>query len=107
MKPADVRSALTVYMFLKPKQRQQFFATATKQQLKALEEACLNLLKNPAGLRKVDLARVRNYREKIRILSGKYETVRKKRKILTQRGGFLSTLLPILLTLVTSFIPSK
>jgi hypothetical protein len=107
MKPADVRAALAFYTFLRPTQRQHFFATASRTQLGALEEACLNLLKNPSGLKKADLARIRKYREKIRVLSAKYETLKSKRKVLTQRGGFLSALLPLLLTLVTSFIPNK
>jgi hypothetical protein len=104
MKPSEVKSVLRFYVFMKPKQRRVFFATATKHQLRALEDACLNLLKNPRGLKKGDLARVRKYKEQIRMLSSRYEAVKKKRKVLSQRGGFLSVLLPLLTTLASAFV---
>jgi hypothetical protein len=105
MKPADVRDHLYFYMAMRPKQRQQYFAIASKSQLKALEDACLNLLKNPKGIKQRDLNKIRRYREKIRVVSSKYELLRNKRKVLSQRGGFLTALLPLLMNLVTSFIP--
>jgi hypothetical protein len=107
MKPANVRSDLHAFVLMRPKQRRAFFATATREQLKSLQDACLNLLKNPVGLNQIDLAKVRKYKEQIRTISNRYEGVKRKRKILSQRGGFLQTLLPLLVTLVSSFIPPQ
>ena len=103
MKPTEVQNALGFYKFLKPQQQRQFFKSATKAQLKPIEEACLNLLKNPSGIKKADLAKVKKYKSAIKTISSRHDLIKRKRRVLSQRGGFLATLLPILMSLVSSF----
>jgi hypothetical protein len=104
MKPSEVHNALGFNKFLKPQQRRKFFKSATKSQLKPLEEACLNLLKNPSGIKKADLAKVKKYKSAIKTLSNKHDPTKRKRQVLSQRGGFFAALLPILVSLVSSFM---
>ena len=104
MRPTDVQESLAFYRFLMPQQRRKFFRTATKLQLKPIEEACLNLLKNPVGLKNADLAKVKKYKSAIKTLSNKHDPLKRKRQGLSQRGGFLAALLPVLISLVSSFM---
>ena len=104
MEPSEVHNSLGFYKFLKPQQRRKFFKSATKSQLKPIEEACLNLLKNPSGLKKADLAKIKKYKSSIKTLSNKNDSLKRKRQVLSQRGGFLTALLPVLASLVSSFI---
>jgi hypothetical protein len=105
MEPSKVKQILSFYLFMTPKQRRLFFETATKSQLEAIENACLNLLKNPLGLNEDVVINVRKYREQIRVISSSSESIQDKKRILTQRGAFLSVLLPVLYELVESFAP--
>jgi hypothetical protein len=107
MKPQEVYETIGNYLFMSPQQRRAYFSLATTGQLKALEDACLNVLKNPRGLTREELDSLGPYREQIRVLSRKHELIATKRKVLTQRGRFLAILLPILSKMVASFMQQE
>ena len=90
--------------FMNPAQRRNFFRHVTKAQLKPLEEACLNLLKNPTALSDEHLAVARKYKRIIKLLSDRSEKFSYKKAKILQKGGFITALLPILASLLGSFI---
>jgi hypothetical protein len=104
MKPAQVLRFLETLSLFSTKQRNAVLRKLSREQLKTLEEACYNLLKNPQGLNGVHLAWARSKKRTLRKLADKQITKKSKQKILTQKGGFLSALLPVLVSLVSSFV---
>jgi hypothetical protein len=79
---------------MSPRQRRGFFKLATPQQMRVFEEACYNLVKN----------KTKKYGGTIKVLALRGNSIKRKRIILSQKGGFLGALLPILASIVTSFI---
>ncbi len=72
-----------------------------------LQMAFFNLATNHRGLSKKDEKTLSQYKRKIESIASKNFTLTEKRKILSQKGGFLQAILPILGTLITSFLASK
>ena len=104
MNPSDVYALLYVISSLNPRQQRAFFQYASREQISAFEEACLNLLKNPVGIKGSNLAWARSKKQTIKKLADRQVTKTAKRKILQQKGGFLAALIPVLASLVSSFI---
>lgn len=85
--------------------RDQLLANATKDQIHCLTEIAHNTLKGNINFKNGPIKKLKKFRKEIRKLAKKSVTIDKKRKILSQRGGFLPVLLtPIISALVTSAI---
>ena len=104
MNPQDVYHFVQMLALMHPRQRRAFFNLATHGQIPVLEEACLNLIKNPIGLSKADLAKARKYKSSDKKLANQNLSAEKKRPKLTQKGGFLNILLPLLGTVITAVL---
>ena len=74
-----------------------------KEQMHILEVACFNLATNHDRLNKKQLAELRKYKRSVEIVASKSYTLGDKRRSV-QKGGFIPALLPIIGTLVTSFL---
>ena len=74
--------------------------------MRSIEVAFFNLATNHIGLSKYDERLLSKYRRSIEVFASKNFSHTEKRKILNQKGGLLPALLPILGTLVTSFLTS-
>ena len=99
----ELQQLCTVLQFLTPRQRNHLIKTMTKGQMHILEVACFNLATNHDGLNKKQLAELRKYKKPVEIVASKsYSLVDKRRT--AQKGGFIPALLPIVGTLVTSFL---
>ena len=72
--------------------------------MKIFEQACYNLVKNPEGISKIQLKKLKHHAKSVKIIAKSEYNLRSKKKALTQKGGFLNILLPILGTLVTTFL---
>jgi hypothetical protein len=87
---------------MSPRQRRSFFQLASVKQMRAFEEACYNLLKNKK------ISKIKNLSKKhittIKVLGRKNYSIKTKKALLVQKGGFLGAILPILASIVTSFI---
>ena len=104
---ADVQQLLAVLDFLTPKQRVHFLKTVGARQMRVFEMACFNLATNCVGhLTEDEISILRKYKTQIELIANKTYTVPEKRKALQQKGGFLPAVLPILGTLLTSFLTS-
>ena len=92
--------------FLSPRQRIMFLSTTTSKQMRFLEVACLNLAKNHRGLTADQVKTLARFKRRIKILASKGYSIKDKRRIATQKGGFLPAVLPIIASLAGSLIPS-
>ena len=98
----DVEALVRLLEFMSPKQGNFFLRTINKTQV--LEVAFLNLATNHIGLSKTEEKILSKYKNKIVALASKNYKHTEKRKIITQKGGFLPVLLPVLRSIVTSFL---
>ena len=99
----DVHKLLNVLAFLTPGQRKHFLSTMNKSQMRVLEVACFNLATNHRGLGKKGESILRKHKNKIETLASKNFKQSEKRKVV-QSGGFLPAILPIIGTLLSSFL---
>jgi hypothetical protein len=88
---------------LKPKKRRVLMDLATKDQIKALEEVALNIVKNTVALSDDEERVCRRWRKPLRLLALKRYPSKDKKKIL-QQGGFFAAILPIIASVLGSLI---
>ena len=88
---------------LKPSRRKVLMNLASKEQLKALEEVAINIVKNTVSLSDDQTRVCRRWRKPLRLLALKRYPSKEKRKIL-QQGGFLGAILPILASVLGSLL---
>src|SRR5215813_12879365 len=103
---------LTILSSTKSKKlKRQLVDSATSAQLNSLCEVCFNLLQGRLEVSKDKLQKLKKYKNHIRKLAGsKKKSLKSKRQILVQNGGFLpllATLLPSVIGLVTSLVKRK
>ena len=97
----QVQDFVTTLNCLTRNQRLFVLRTLTKEQMNILVMACFNLAKKADILQPETLKEVKKHRNKVHMLADKGYTLQEKRDTLTQRGGFVTTLLPILSTFLT------
>ncbi|GAU89456.1 hypothetical protein RvY_02005 [Ramazzottius varieornatus] len=84
---------------LRPSQRKTLLSMASKDQMRAMEEVALNIVKYTVFLSE-DKAKVcRRWGKPLRLLVLKRYPLKEKRKIL-QQGGFIGAILPILASVI-------
>jgi len=83
------------------KARREFIRKCDKDFIDCVSECARNLLKGNVPLTKRQMTNLRRKRQDLRVLSKKKTSMRAKRKIV-QKGGFLSALLPPVLSVLTS-----
>ena len=99
----QVEQLVKVLEFLTPRQRTFFVRTMNKEQMHVFEVACFNLATNHQGLSKKQVAILKKYKRAVEVIASKNYSLTEKRGT-TQRGGFIGALLPILGTVLTSFL---
>ena len=104
MSAEEVMKFIDFVNFLTPRQRKMFIETASAKQLRLLEVACLNLTRNHTGLTAQQIKTAVRYKRPIKIFASKTFTIKEKRKIANQKGGFINAILPILASLAASFL---
>ena len=104
--PEEVKQLCQLLEIMTPKQRTFFLKSMNKKQMAVLQVGFFNLATNPNGLSNRDLAVLRKYKRQIESLACKNFSLTEKRKVATQKGGFLPAVLPILGTLLTSYLAS-
>jgi len=83
------------------KARREFIRKCDKDFIDCVSECARNLLKGNVPLTKRQMTNLRRKRQDLRALSKKKTSMRAKRKIV-QKGGFLSALMPPVLSVLTS-----
>ena len=102
----EVHEFLRLLNVMSPRQRKHFLRTLNKKQMRIIEVAFFNLATNHIGLSKDDERLLSKYKRPIEAIASRNYNHTEKRTILNQKGGLLPALLPILGTLVTSFLTS-
>ena len=102
----EVQEFLRLLNIMSPTQRKHFLRTLNKKQMQIIEVAFFNLATNHIELSKDDERLLSKYKRPIEAIASRNFNHTEKRTILNQKGGLLPGLLPILGTLVTSFLTS-
>lgn len=91
---------LKVLASCSPKQRKALMQNVSPSLLKCLCECCLNVLKGNVKLTTTQKQSLSRHRKVLREMSDRKVPVKRKKRIVVQKGGFLPLLLkPILSTL--------
>ena len=93
------------------KERKVLLKNATEEQLKGLFEICLNLQRGNLPMEQVEFRHFKRHKNTINALASKKVPMYKKRKIMNQTDGFLSSVatfaLPLLAQLIQHGIASR
>ena len=87
------------------KRRDLLIELASSQELNAIIECIINILRGNVSLnerRKKKLSRFKNVMREVALKSN---PIKKKKRILQQKGGFLGALIPIALSAIGSLFP--
>ena len=90
---------------LKPSKQKVLLDLVTKEQLRALEEVAVNIVKNTVTLSDDDARICRRWRRPLKLLALKRYSIKEKKQVL-QQGGFIGAILPILATVLSTLISS-
>jgi hypothetical protein len=90
----------------KEQRRNQLLDAATGSEINAVSECVMNILNGNVPLNKTQLKQLRRHRNILRSLVMKKLPTRIKRDALKQKGGFLTTLLPLALSALTGLLPA-
>ena len=90
---------------LKPSKQKILLDLVTKEQLRALEEVAVNIVKNTVTLSDDDARICRRWRRPLKLLALKRYPIKDKKQVL-QQGGFIGAILPILATVLSTLISS-
>ena len=90
---------------LNNKDQKSFIQGASPELLKTISEICLNLIKGSIEISKEDINKLRKYKKQILTLSEKKHSIKTRKKLCSQRGGFLPTLIGLTLPgIITAII---
>ena len=96
-------SALCTLAREKPKSRKLLLKKAKRPIIDALSECALNLLRGSIKLTEKQRKKLKRFKNYLRELADKRISLKKK-KLITQRGGFISALLSAILPVIGSLI---
>lgn len=87
-------------------QRKQLLKHVSNKDLKALSELCLNLILGNIKIDKKLKTKFKRYKKPIQLLANKRIPLKKKKRIINQKGsaGFLLPLASIALPLIADFV---
>lgn len=86
------------------KKRNKLIDIADPNELKAVAECFLNILNGNIKVSANQLNKMKRKKSTMRKLVGKRNSHKKRKEYIKQTGGFLPTILPLALTLLSSFI---
>lgn len=86
------------------KLRKQLIEKVNNKCIKAICECCLNTLKGNVPLTAEQKKKLSKHKGIIRKLSDRKLSLKKKRKIISQKGGFLNILIPTVLSVLSGLV---
>ena len=107
-KTLDRKDFLTLLSKSKSAAKRKFLMdNCSPQDIMAISESCQNLLHHNICVTKKQLEKLRKNKDDIRSLADKNVSIENKKDIVTQRGGFLSVLLPLAIEAIVQIIKNK
>lgn len=88
---------------LKPSRRKVLLDLVSKDQIRALEEVAVNIVKNTVKLSESDARVCRRWRKPLKLLALKRYPAKDKKQIL-QQGGFFGAILPVIATVLSTLL---
>lgn len=88
------------------KRRKMLLEAATSDEIRAVAECALNLLKNHIRLNGNQKRKLKRHKETLRYIAHRGTNIKKKRRAMQQKGGFLTSLLPLAISAVSSLVPA-
>ena len=86
------------------KRRKLLLKQATKEELSSLFEICLNILKGNIPLSTQAFKKLQRHKNLIRTLGNKRVSIKHKKKIVNQKGGFIGSIAAIALPLLAGLL---
>ena len=90
----------------KPDRRNKMVDMANAAEIRAVSECIQNLLEGNVAIDSKVLRQMKKYKTLLRSLAMKCYPLRKKKRILKQKGGFIGALIPLAISAATSLLPS-
>ena len=87
------------------KRRDLLIELASSQELNAIIECIINILRGNVSLNERRKKRFSRFKNVMREVALKSNPIKKKKRILQQKGGFLGALIPIALSAIGSLFP--
>ena len=84
----------------KGKRRRALIQTADKEEILAVSEIIDNLLRGNIPLSDKQRKRLKRHRKKLRHIASKRVSIKQKKILINQTGGFLSAIIPLALSLL-------
>lgn len=88
------------------KRRKTLLEAASSDEIRSIAECALNVLKNRIKLNNQQKRKLKRHKDVLRYISQRNKNTKKKRRLLQMKGGFLTTLIPLALSALTSFVPA-
>ena len=88
------------------RRRKMLLEAASTDEIKAIAECALNLLTNRIKLNGNQKRKLKRHKETLRYVAHKGTNIKRKRRVLQQKGGFLTALLPLAISAVSSLVPA-
>ena len=95
---------LTYLTKITPRQQKMIISGLDRSGVETFAEICMNLLKGSVDLSPAQIDKLRKYEESIYQLSLRTNSVAKKKRVLRQRGGFLSAILSLVPAIISGII---
>jgi len=102
---ASIRNHLAALAGLKKantQRRKAIIKDSPPELIKCISECCYNCLNSALPLKKAQFTKLRRHKTILRRLASKKLSIKAKKKIINQKGGFIAPLLTALLTAVAS-----
>ena len=87
-----------------PRQQKMIISGLDRAGIETFAEICLNLLGGSVNLTPQQIDKLRKHEESIYQLSLRSNSVAKKKRVLRQRGGFLSAILSLVPAIISGII---
>ena len=91
---------------LSPRKQKQLMSCCNGQHIRAFQEVALNLVKGTVELTPDQLKICQKWHKPIKVLARKDYSLKDKKRLLVQKGGFLGAILPIIASVLGSVLSS-
>lgn len=97
-------SALKTFKKLSNESRKKFLKRCNPDFVNCLSEVCHNLLRGNIKVTPAQLKKLTRYKKTLRTLASKRTSLKKRKRLLNQKGGFLGALIAPALSAITGLI---
>ena len=86
------------------KRRNALIELGTNEEIDSISECILNILQGKVKLKSQEIKKLQKIKQYLRLLANKKCSIKKRKTLLKQKGGFLAALIPLAISAVTSLL---